>query len=128
MSNSRIAHKFVGVGAYGKVYKARNIKFPEANEFVALKRIRIKVEAGLDAWTMREMSIAKLLTQFYHPNLLRLYEICCGPIRPNHKHLDIYLVMECMDQDLYTYMMNVPEGCYTRRNVMVFIPTDSSKY
>ncbi|GIY55704.1 hypothetical protein CDAR_529051 [Caerostris darwini] len=60
----------IGTGAYGTVYKARDL----ANEgqFVALKKIRVPLtEEGVPLGTLREIALLKHLESFEHPNVVR---------------------------------------------------------
>ncbi|GBO04119.1 Cyclin-dependent kinase 6, partial [Araneus ventricosus] len=59
----------IGTGAYGTVYKARDL----ANEgqFVALKKIRVPLtEEGVPLGTLREIALLKHLESFEHPNVV----------------------------------------------------------
>ena len=60
----------IGNGAYGTVYKARDIK--NDGQFVALKRIRVQTsEEGMPMSTIREIAMLKQLGRFEHPNIVR---------------------------------------------------------
>lgn len=59
----------IGGGAYGTVYKARDI---ESGQFVALKSVRVQTDQnGLPVSTVREVALLKRLEQFDHPNVVR---------------------------------------------------------
>ncbi|GFS64706.1 hypothetical protein TNCV_4684991 [Trichonephila clavipes] len=61
----------IGTGAYGTVYKARDL----ANEgqFVALKKIRVPLtEEGVPLGTLREIALLKHLESFEHPNVVSI--------------------------------------------------------
>lgn len=59
----------IGGGAYGTVYKARDI---ESGKFVALKNVRVQTDQnGLPVSTVREVALLKRLEQFDHPNVVR---------------------------------------------------------
>lgn len=61
----------IGKGAYGTVYKARDIK--NQGRFVALKEIRIltRSEEGMPMSTIREIAMLQQLEKFEHPNIIR---------------------------------------------------------
>lgn len=82
----------IGQGAYGVVYKAKNLK---TDEILALKRIKIdKPQNGLSITAIREINI---LNSVRHPNIVEFKGVVVG------KPLDnIFLVMEYCEQDLET--------------------------
>lgn len=94
----------IGNGAYGTVYKARDLK--NDGQFVAMKRIRIQnTEEGMPMSAIREIALLKQLENYEHPNVVRLLDV---------RHTDhtaseirLMLVFEYVDQDLSTYL----EGC-----------------
>lgn len=60
----------IGEGAYGKVYKARDLK--NGGRFVALKRVRVQTEEeGMPLSTIREVAVLRQLEAFDHPNVVR---------------------------------------------------------
>lgn len=60
----------IGEGAYGKVFKARDLK--NGGRFVALKRVRVQTsEEGMPLSTIREVAVLKHLETFEHPNVVR---------------------------------------------------------
>lgn len=60
----------IGEGAYGKVYKARDLK--NEGRFVALKRVRVQTEEeGMPLSTIREVAVLRQLEAFEHPNVVR---------------------------------------------------------
>ncbi|KAJ5199419.1 hypothetical protein N7491_000024 [Penicillium cf. griseofulvum] len=87
-----------GEGAYGVVYKARELKHP--NRIVALKKVRLEAEdEGVPGTAIREIS---LLKEMKDPNVVQLLNIV---------HVDghnLYLVMEFLDIDLKRYMDALP--------------------
>ncbi|CAG8908895.1 unnamed protein product [Penicillium egyptiacum] len=87
-----------GEGAYGIVYKARELNYP--NRIVALKKVRLETEdEGVPSTAIREIS---LLKEMKDPNIVELLNIV---------HVDshqLYLVMEFLDLDLKRYMEALP--------------------
>ena len=60
----------IGNGAYGTVYKARDLK--NDGQFVAMKTIRIQnTEEGMPMSAIREISLLKQLEAYEHPNIVR---------------------------------------------------------
>lgn len=61
----------IGTGAYGTVYKARDLQ--NEGKFVALKRVRVVLnsEEGMPLSTIREISLLKQIDHFAHPNVVR---------------------------------------------------------
>lgn len=60
----------IGEGAYGKVYKARDLK--NEGRFVALKKVRVQTEEeGMPLSTIREVAVLRQLEAFEHPNVVR---------------------------------------------------------
>ncbi|XP_019630120.1 PREDICTED: cyclin-dependent kinase 6-like [Branchiostoma belcheri] len=95
----------IGTGAYGTVYKARDLK--NGGEFVALKRVRVQTgEEGMPMSTIREIALLRQLESFEHPNVVRLLDICHGTVA--EKETKLTLVFEHVDQDLHTYLEKCP--------------------
>lgn len=83
--------KRVGKGAYGIVWKVKNKK---TGEDAALKKIFSAFQNETDAQrTYREVMF---LTQFNHPNVIRLQNV----IKASNE-VDIYLVFDYMESDLH---------------------------
>ncbi|KUM61436.1 hypothetical protein ACN42_g5683 [Penicillium freii] len=86
------------IGAYGVVYKARELTYP--NRIVALKKVRLDDEdEGVPSTAIREIS---LLKEMKDENVVQLLNIV---------HVDshnLYLVMEFLDLDLKKYMDALP--------------------
>lgn len=94
----------IGNGAYGTVYKARDLK--NDGQFVAMKTIRIQnTEEGMPMSAIREIALLKQLEAHEHPNIVRLLDVRHTPAINGEIHLK--LVFEFIDQDLATYL----EGC-----------------
>ncbi|KAJ5462629.1 hypothetical protein N7475_007573 [Penicillium sp. IBT 31633x] len=87
-----------GEGAYGVVYRARELNHP--NRIVALKKVRLDCEdEGIPSTAIREIS---LLKEMNDRNVVQLLNIV---------HVDahnLYLVMEFLDMDLKKYMDALP--------------------
>ncbi|XP_007899602.1 cyclin-dependent kinase 6 [Callorhinchus milii] len=96
----------IGKGAYGKVYKARDLK--NNGKFVALKRIEIpRREEGIPFIVIREVAWLKKLAVFDHPNVIRLFDVHLTP--QNDQMMKLTLVFELIDQDLSALLMKVDE-------------------
>lgn len=97
----------IGRGAYGTVYKARDIN--NEGKFVALKEIRIQTnsEEGMPMSTVREIAMLKQMeNHLEHQNVVRLLDVCHGS-RSQHE-MRLMLVFEHVDQDLAHYLEKVP--------------------
>ncbi|KAF7596661.1 Cell division protein kinase 1 [Aspergillus hancockii] len=87
----------IGEGAYGVVYKARELDPP--NRVVALKKVRLQSEdEGVPSTAIREIS---LLKEMNHPNIVRLFNIHADGYK-------LYLAFEFHDLDLKKYMDALP--------------------
>nr|QOY46759.1 cyclin-dependent kinase 6 [Ambystoma andersoni] len=96
----------IGQGAYGKVFKARDLK--NGGRFVALKQVRVLTgEEGMPLSTIREVAVLRHLETFEHPNVVRLFDVCT--VSRTDRETKLTLVFEHVDQDLATYLDKVPE-------------------
>ncbi|XP_073190061.1 cyclin-dependent kinase 6 isoform X5 [Lepidochelys kempii] len=96
----------IGEGAYGKVFKARDLK--NGGRFVALKRVRVQTsEEGMPLSTIREVAVLRHLETFEHPNVVRLFDVCT--VSRTDRETKLTLVFEHVDQDLTTYLDKVPK-------------------
>ncbi|XP_063777455.1 cyclin-dependent kinase 6 isoform X2 [Pseudophryne corroboree] len=96
----------IGEGAYGKVFKARDLK--NGGRFVALKRVRVQTgEEGMPLSTIREVAVLRHLESFEHPNVVRLFDVCT--VSRTDRETKLTLVFEHVDQDLATYLDKVPD-------------------
>ena len=78
----------IGAGAYGVVYKARDV---ETDEIFALKKIRLESEdEGIPSTAIREIA---LLKELQHPNIVSLVNVL-------HTDKKLTLVFEFLDGDL----------------------------
>ncbi|CAL1266124.1 unnamed protein product [Larinioides sclopetarius] len=90
----------IGNGAYGTVYKARDLA--SNGQYVALKKVTIPLgEDGVPVSTIREIALLKQLTALEHPNVVRRK-------LENERQMLVYLVFEHVDQDLATYLERCP--------------------
>ncbi|XP_049849737.1 LOW QUALITY PROTEIN: uncharacterized protein LOC126320354 [Schistocerca gregaria] len=85
--------KSISEGAYGVVYKARDM---QTDEIVALKYVKIDPaklpEVGFPISSIREI---RALSQFSHPRIIRLREVVA-----NTSGTKFYLVLDYVDYDL----------------------------
>ena len=96
--------KVVGIGSFGKVYKAIYKKDTKEKRLVALKKIKIFEEEEFPLTALREILIMQKLD---HKNILKLEEILyTQPKEKNKKRGNVYLVFPYMDQDLSGVRMN----------------------
>ncbi|XP_067132750.1 cyclin-dependent kinase 4-like [Centruroides vittatus] len=97
----------IGTGAYGTVYKAKDVAHD--GRLVAVKKVRVPLtEDGVPISTLREISLLKQLECFEHPNIVRLLDICHGRQIEKEKQLVLYLVFEHIDQDMAKYLESCP--------------------
>lgn len=61
----------IGEGAYGKVYKAREVG--EKQRLVAVKRLNISgdPDAGIPQFMIREVALLRKIGYFNHPNVVK---------------------------------------------------------
>ncbi|CAL4130730.1 unnamed protein product [Meganyctiphanes norvegica] len=96
----------IGNGAYGTVYRARDLM--NEGRVVALKKIRITLsDEGVPVNAVREIALLKQLERFEHPNIVKLLDICHGKIE-REERLTLILVFEYMEQDLDHYLKQCP--------------------
>ncbi|XP_078080594.1 cyclin-dependent kinase 6-like [Mustelus asterias] len=94
----------IGEGAYGKVYKARDLE--NNGRFVALKRIEIpRTQEGIPFIVIREVAWLKQLEVFDHPNVIRLFNVDLGS--QTDQIMKLTLVFELIEQDLSTFLTKV---------------------
>lgn len=93
----------IGTGAYGTVYRARDLK--NHGNIVALKKVRVALtEDGVPMSTLREIFMLKQLDTFGHPNVVKLLDVCQGQRLEREGQLVLFLVFEHLDQDLDEYI------------------------
>ncbi|XP_036794084.1 cyclin-dependent kinase 4 isoform X3 [Oncorhynchus mykiss] len=95
----------IGEGAYGKVYKAREVR--DQQRLVAVKKLNIPghTESGIPAFMIREVALLRKIEYFNHPNIVKLLDVSAGL---KNRSLDLTLVFEYIDQDLSTFLTTVP--------------------
>jgi len=61
----------IGQGAYGKVYKARELR--EQQRLVAVKILNVPrdPEGGVPAFMIREVAVLRKVEYFNHPNIVK---------------------------------------------------------
>jgi len=97
----------IGNGAYGTVFKARDLR--NAGQMVALKKIRVRLsDEGVPMSTLREIATLRQLEKSQHPNIVRLLDICHGQRSEQGNQLILVLVFEHIDQDLAAYLEKCP--------------------
>lgn len=97
----------IGNGAYGIVYKARDLQ--NEGRFVALKRVRIvNSEEGMPLSTIREIALLKQIGNFAHKNIVRLLDVF-HTTSPSKMETNLSLVFEHIEQDLNAYIENCPQ-------------------
>lgn len=98
----------IGQGAYGKVYKAREVGGKQ--RLLAVKKLNIhpdSTDVGIPAFMIREVALLLKMKLFNHPNVVRLLDACAVPVGRN---TDLTLVLEYIDQDLSTYLSKTPRS------------------
>ncbi|KAL0992725.1 hypothetical protein UPYG_G00097510 [Umbra pygmaea] len=95
----------IGEGAYGKVFKAREIHGQQ--RLVAVKKLNIprETDSGIPAFMIREVALLRKIEYFNHPNIVRLFGVSAGL---RNWSLDLTLVFEYIDQDLSTFLSTAP--------------------
>ncbi|KXJ25500.1 cyclin-dependent kinase 6 [Exaiptasia diaphana] len=96
----------IGTGAFGTVYKAKDLK--NDGQFVALKRVRIiNTEDGIPLSTIREIALLKQIDHCAHPNVVRILDVFHIPM-VLMKEIHLNLVFEHVEQDLAAYIDDCP--------------------
>lgn len=90
----------IGTGTYGDVYKSFDKKL---NMYVAVKKMKIPNDGqGIPSTVLREIS---LLRDLDHPHVIRLLDVIIKPAK-------IWLIFECLKQDLKQCLDNLGPGMY----------------
>jgi len=98
--------KTIGSGTYGVVYKGIN---KEANETIAIKKIKIELESeGVPSTALREISI---LRDLKHQNIVDLKDVVCSENK-------LYLLFEYLEIDLKKYLDSLPEEEFLEEDII----------
>lgn len=84
----------IGEGAYGQVYKGRNIM---TKELVAMKKINRQFNDGFPFSSIREIALLKSVK---HPNIVSLIDVVTD------RNLDVYLIFDYAEYDLDYILKN----------------------
>ncbi|XP_055379823.1 cyclin-dependent kinase 4 [Condylostylus longicornis] len=99
----------IGTGAYGTVYRARDLNNP--GHYVAIKKVRVTLtDDGVPMSTLREITLLKQLDSSQHPNIVKLLEVCHGTSLEREGQLVIFLVFEHLEQDLAMLIESLPKS------------------
>ncbi|XP_059058879.1 cyclin-dependent kinase 6 [Achroia grisella] len=98
----------IGTGAYGTVYKARDLH--NGGQVVAMKKVKVPItEDGIPLSTLREIALLRQLEAYRHPNIVRLLDVCHGgPSVDRDQQLVLFLVFEHVEQDLESFLKRAP--------------------
>lgn len=95
----------IGDGAYGTVYKGKDLK--NEGYFVAMKQIRIEsTEDGMPVSAIREIAVLRQLEAYEHPNIVRLLDV--RHTQSEDGEIQLKLVFEFVEQDLAKYLEKCP--------------------
>jgi len=87
----------VGAGTYGRVYKAKHLKY---DKFVALKKIEMTNKHITDGFPITAIREIKILNLLKHGNIIELLEIIVSKPSIHNEHKGSYfLVFEYMEHD-----------------------------
>ncbi|XP_046894132.1 cyclin-dependent kinase 6 [Hypomesus transpacificus] len=95
----------IGEGAYGKVYKAREVR--DQQRLVAVKKLNIPKDpdGGIPPFMIREVAVLRKIEYFNHSNIVKLLDVSAVM---RGRSMDLTLVFEYIDQDLSAFLAKVP--------------------
>uniref|UniRef100_A0A3B4BU47 Protein kinase domain-containing protein n=1 Tax=Pygocentrus nattereri TaxID=42514 RepID=A0A3B4BU47_PYGNA len=104
----------IGEGAYGKVYKAREIG--GLQRLVAMKKINVPGEphTGIPQFMIREVALLRRIEHFDHPNIVKFLNVSA---EVKKQGLDLTLAFEYIDQDLSSFLSTAPENGLSRDKI-----------
>ncbi|XP_046722766.1 cyclin-dependent kinase 6 [Silurus meridionalis] len=104
----------IGAGAYGTVYKARDLV--DKQRLVAVKKLKISAEQhlGIPNLMIREVALLRKTGLFDHPNVVKLLDVSASLRKTG---LDLMLVFEYIDQDLSSFLSTVSEDGLERDKI-----------
>nr|XP_057905053.1 cyclin-dependent kinase 4 [Doryrhamphus excisus] len=105
----------VGKGAYGKVYKAREVG--EKGRLLAVKKYNIQAaswDSGIPPFMLREVALLDKMKHFNHPNVVKMLD---ASAMVKDRVLDLTVVLEYIDQDLSAYLSKASSTGLTRDNI-----------
>ena len=121
---SDLVGNMYSTGAYGTVYKARDINNP--SDYVALKKVRIPLnEDGVPVSILREISLIRQLDKFQHPNIVRFLDVCHGPRQGGETSFTLFLVFEYVERDLAKFIQITPKEELNSKVKVITIADDS---
>ncbi|CAF3459513.1 unnamed protein product [Rotaria sp. Silwood1] len=92
--------EIIGQGAYGCVFKSRNVT---TNETVAIKKMSIlRTRDGLPPTVIREAALLKRVDKVDNDNLIKLKEVFTE--QPSVDRQNIYFIFEYVERDLERYL------------------------
>ena len=98
--------EILGHGAYGRVYKARDI---ENNTYIAMKKMNIDLEReGVPTTTLREVALLKELS---HPYIVKLFDVVVTEKK-------LFLIFEFLEKDLRKALDEAPLSAEQIRKIM----------
>uniref|UniRef100_A0A4W4FT71 cyclin-dependent kinase n=1 Tax=Electrophorus electricus TaxID=8005 RepID=A0A4W4FT71_ELEEL len=104
----------IGKGAYGKVYKAREVR--DRRRLLAVKKLNLPGDPsnGIPQVMVREVALLRKLQSFNHPNVVKLLDVSAAVRKQS---LDLTLVFEYIDQDLASFLSTASEDGLARDKI-----------